>query len=423
MGKNKLDQALLDKSAMRDLLEKLAVKHQKSHRWDTSPVVKNTELSKIIQQETFFIKYILDKIAKDEVNFHPLKSQIIQQDKKERQIFIQNWVDKILQIRIKEVIEEELKPFINKNVYSFQKGKGPLHAIERFLTFLKSQKSGLYILQLDITKYGENIDQEIMFEILDKKLELEHNPTLKSHLKKIISFEVYNPESGTKSKPIGLASGAPLVPLFENLYLLPVDDYIEKSSPLFYCRYGDDMILAFGNRKQAEVSIELIQKEVSKIKLTIKPEKIKITDLGKTGSFEWLGYKVNNNLEVGSKEKHVKKICKEIKDEIHKHFFLLRQIGFKPRKISDLKDSLETLEKKIYQNFTNRIFHYYTSDKETKQIDTYRLDQTHKAICRNFRIDKRMGWKIIRQLKHKSANQFRMQFLRKKQWPKVPLRT
>ena len=423
MGKNKLDQALLDKSAMRDLLEKLAIKHQNGHRWSTSPVVKNTELSKIIQQETFFLEYIFNKIAKDEINFHPLKSQIIQQDKKERQIYIQNWVDKILQIRIKEVIEEELNPFINKNVYSFQKGKGPIHAIERFLTFLKSQNSGVHILQLDITKYGENIDQSIMLEILREKMDLEHNPILESNLKKIIRFEVINPESETHSRPMGLASGAPLVPLFENIYLLPVDNYIEKSSPLFYCRYGDDMILAFKNKKQAEESIEEIQKEVSKIKLTIKPEKIKITDLSKQGSFEWLGYKINHNLEVGSKEKHVKKLCREIKDEIHKHFFLLRQIGFKPKRISDLKESLETLEKKIYQNFSNRIFHYYTSDQETKQIDTYRLDQTHKAICRNFRIDKRMGWKIIRQLTHKSANQFRMQFLRKKKWPKVPLRT
>ena len=295
--------------------------------------------------------------------------------------------------------------------------------MEAYLQFARQCKSEIYVLQLDITKYGENIDQMLLRAMLHEKLNLAENPLMAGYLDKILNYEIIDIDGKKIEKNIGIPTGSPMVPLFENLFLNPIDQFIEEMNPLFYCRYGDDMVIAFESQERTLISLEQISVEITKMKLSIHPEKIKIIKMTSDTSFDWLGFKVTGKKQLASKNKHVKKLTKEIKYEIHKHFFLLRQIHLTSPDIKELTKSLEELERKIYHRYSNRIFNFYTCDEQTKMIDEFRIRQTHKAICRNFRIDKRIAWKMLRQLKHKSANQMRMHFLRKKQWPKVPLKS
>lgn len=423
MGESSLDESLLNKSELRILLEKLTLRHRSSHRWWSSPVVKNVELAKLILNEALFMDFILKRMNKDELIFHPFKKVLIQQETKLREIYVQNWVDKIIQLRIQEIINEKLRPIINKNVYSFQKGRGPVHAVEAFLTFAKNCKTEIFVLQLDISKYGDNIDQNLLRESLHAKLELEKNPLMAAHINKTLTFEILDTDGQTIQKTKGIPTGSPLVPLFENLYLLPVDEFIECQKPLFYCRYGDDMVVAYESMSKVEASLPQITVEVNKLQLSIHPDKIKITKLSGTASFDWLGFSITGQKQTASKESHVKKLAADIKKEIHKHFFLLRQIHPTATDLKALSKSLEKLEKKIYIKYANRIFNFFTSDTQSKEIDEVRIQETHRALCKNFKIDKKVAWKILRQTKHKSANQVRMHFLRKKQWPKVPLKS
>jgi hypothetical protein len=423
MGESCLDESLLNKSELRILLEKLTLRHRRSHRWWSSPVVKNVELAKLILNEALFMDFVLKKMKNDELIFHPFKKVLIQQETKLREIYVQNWVDKIIQLRIQEIINEELKPFINKNVFSFQKGRGPVHAIQAFLTFAKNCQTEIYVLQLDISKYGDNIDQDLLRASLHNKLALDKNPLMSAHISKTLTFEILDTDGQTIQKPKGIPTGSPLVPLFENLYLLPVDEFIENQKPLFYCRYGDDMVIAYESMSKVETSLPHITAEVNKLQLSIHPDKIKITKLTGIASFEWLGFRITGQKQTTSKDSHVKKLAYDIKKEIHKHFFLLRQIQPAATDLKALSKSLEKLEKKIYNKYANRIFNFFTSDAQTKKIDELRIQETHRALCKNFRIDKKVAWKILRQSKHKSANQVRMHFLRKKQWPKVPLKS
>lgn len=419
MIQNNLDSRLLDESALRLLLEKLTHKHRGTHRWWSSPVVKNTELAKIMIHDIQFMNFILKTMKSDNTHFHPFKKIIIQQESKAREIYIQNWVDKIIQIRIQEIISEILDPVISKNVYSFKIGSGPVHAVEAFLKFAKSYKKDIFVLQLDISKYGDNIDQAILLSMLKTKLDLQNNPLLSSHITKLLNFNVLEDQALKKGQ--GIATGSPLVPLFENFYLLPVDQMIESSKPLFYCRYGDDMVLAYESRETLEENLQVVTKSIQEIKLSIHPEKIKITHLTEGSHFEWLGYKLTGKKQTEPKDTHEERIKKELRNEIHKHFFFLKQINQKCPSAEELSKSLENLEKKIYLKYANRFIYFYTSDSKAKSLDIFRIEETHKAICKNFRFGKKEAWKLLRKLKRKSANQTRMHFLRKKQWPKVPL--
>jgi hypothetical protein len=418
MKNGELDKDLLNRSAMRILFEKLTLKYLGSHRWLSSPVVKNTALSQIIQNDKRVINFLVDKIEKMKIDFHPLKKIILTKDSKEREIYTQNWPDKIIQARVKEVIEDQLNKNLSPRVYSFQTGKGPIHAIESFLKFIKSQSDQTYILQLDISKYGENIDKEKLFQILNEKLSLNENPKTKTILKEIIYFQSDDAQSINK----GLASGTPLVPLFENIYLSRFDFAQEQSTAKFYCRYGDDIIIAFNNELDLKRELIAIEKELKESCLELNKEKSKITKLDHNNCIEWLGYKINGKAETIQKEKHVKKICLEIKSEIHKHMHLLKTTRYNCNNYEGIKRGLEKLEERIYEKYLNRVFHFFTSETESKKIDKYRIEQTHKALCKNLKIDKRKGWEILRLIKHKSANQVRMKFLRKRQWPKVPLK-
>jgi hypothetical protein len=418
MRNRDFDRDLVNRSAMRLLFEKLTLKYLGSHRWLSSPVVKNTALSQIIQNDKEVLNFLLDKLEKMNIDFHPLKKIILKKDLKEREIYTQNWPDKIIQARVKEIIEIELNKNLSGRVYSFQTGKGPIHAIESFLNFIKSKRNPIYVLQLDISKYGESINKEQLLSLLNEKLFLDKSPKTKKILQDIIYYQ----DEAEKKRSTGLASGTPLVPLFENIYLAKFDFSRETSAAKFYCRYGDDIIVAFDNESELTQELTVIRKELEELCLTINEEKLKLTKLSTKNSIEWLGYKINGKAETGQKEKHVKKICLEIKSEIHKYMHLLKKTNFKGNNFEGIKRGLITLEERIYEKHLNRIFHFYTSETEAKKIDKYRIEQTHKALCKNLKIDKRIGWKILRSIKHNSVNQIRMKFLRKKQWPKVPLR-
>ena len=419
MIQNELDRRLLDESALRLLLEKLTHKHRGTHRWWSSPVVKNTELARLMIHDSQFMNFILKTMRLDNTHFHPFKKIIIKQESKDREIYIQNWVDKIIQIRIQEIISEVLDPIISKNVYSFKIGRGPVHAVEAFLKFAKDYKKDIFVLQLDISKYGDNIDQNILLSMINSNLDLQNNPIFSSHILKTLNFTVLDNLEIKKGQ--GIATGSPLVPLFENFYLLPVDKTIESSKPLFYCRYGDDMVLAYESREQLERNLQTVTKNIQDLKLSIHPEKIKITHLTGESCFEWLGYKLTGKKQTEPKDIHEARIKKELRNEIHKHFFFLKQINQIAPGSEELTKSLEALEKKIYLKYANRFIYFYTSDSKAKSLDTFRINETHKAICKNFRFDKKEAWALLRKLKRKSANQSRMHFLRKKQWPKVPL--
>lgn len=207
------------------------------------------------------------------------------------------------------VVDNFLEPyfvptFVNTS-YACLKGKGMHKAcleVQKTMKHLERIWKEYYILKMDVRKYFQNIDKDILYRILNRKIQ--DNKVLWL-LKEII----YSNE-GKK----GLAIGNYTSQMFANIYLNEVDQYIKnKLHCKYYFRYLDDSICMFKTKEEAKIALEKIKKFLrDNLELELN-EKTQIFK-NKQG-INFCGYKINPyRLKIRDKrKKKTKKESKRIK--------------------------------------------------------------------------------------------------------------
>ena len=162
-----------------------------------------------------------------------------------------------------------------------------------------------YILKMDVRKYFQNIDKDILYKILVRKIQ---DVKLLWLLKEII----YSNE-GKK----GLAIGNYTSQMFANIYLNEVDQYVKNILHCkYYFRYLDDSIAMFKTKEEAKEALGKIKEFLEK-KLELElNEKTQIFK-SKQG-INFCGYKINQyRLKIRDRGKRkLKKKVKELKYKI-----------------------------------------------------------------------------------------------------------
>lgn len=160
-----------------------------------------------------------------------------------------------------------------------------------------------YILKMDISKYFENIDRDILYNLICKKIA---DKKVLSLTRKILdSTKKYDVVCG-KSLPIGNYSSQ----MFANIYLNSLDKYLKEILRLkFVYRYMDDVVIILESKAKA--------KEVLKLITIFLKEELKLTLNSKTNIFKisqgvnFCGYKINvkrMKIRNSGKKKLVKKM-------------------------------------------------------------------------------------------------------------------
>ena len=162
-----------------------------------------------------------------------------------------------------------------------------------------------YILKMDISKFFQNIDKDILIKILKRKI--------KDKDLMWLTKEIIYSNEGKKNLPIGNYTSQ----MFANIYLNEIDQYIKHKLKIkFYFRYMDDCILFVKTKLEAKEALE-------KIKVFLK-EKLELELNKKTQIFKnkqgvnFCGYKINEyRLKIRDKGKRkLKKKIKKLKYEI-----------------------------------------------------------------------------------------------------------
>ena len=210
------------------------------------------------------------------------------------------------------VVDNFLEPyfvptFVNTS-YACLKKRGMHKAcldVQNTMKHLERTWKEYYILKMDVRKYFQNIDKDILYKILNKKIQ---DNKLLWLLKEII----YSNE-GKK----GLAIGNYTSQMFANIYLNEVDQYIKnKLHCKYYYRYLDDSICMFKTKEEAKNALEKIKEFLEKnLELELN-EKTQIFK-NKQG-VNFCGYKINPyRLKIRDKGKRkLKKKVKELKYKI-----------------------------------------------------------------------------------------------------------
>jgi retron-type reverse transcriptase len=164
--------------------------------------------------------------------------------------------------------------------YSCRVEKGTHRAVLRLEQFCRkasrNNNRNIYALKCDIKRFFDSIDQEILLELIQKKIDDKN--------------AIWLIETIIKSFDSGLPLGNVTSQIFANIYLNELDQFIKhKLKEKYYLRYCDDFIILLEDKKYLEKLIPEIGKFLEQeLKLKLHPDKIIIRKLRQ--GIDFLGY-------------------------------------------------------------------------------------------------------------------------------------
>ncbi len=218
-------------------------------------------------------------------------SQFTIYEPKERLISVVPFIDRVMHHAIMNVLEPVFEKQFIFHTYACRKGKGSHKAIK--YAFCKA-KNCEYFLKLDVKKYFENIDHNILKRKLSK--------IIKDKDCLDLLFDIIDSFGIEKGLPIGNLTSQ----FFANLYLSELDHFVlENLKPSGYCRYMDDFILFSNSKIDLKKMLNSIESFcLNNLLLTLKPY---IFGKSKDG-IAFLGYKITcKDVDLLQKSKKRKK--------------------------------------------------------------------------------------------------------------------
>jgi retron-type reverse transcriptase len=219
---------------------------------------------------------------------HASYDQFYVTDPKQRHISKASVRDRLVHQVVYDVLNEALdKQFIFQSLSS-RLGKGThigvglLHQMIKKVS--KNGKLPCYALKMDIRRFFDTIDHQILKILLRKNIQDEKALKLIDSI--IDSFKVNSGVTGNIVIPLGNVTSQ----LFANLYLNELDDFVKQTlREKYYLRYCDDFIILSNDRFHLKNIIDVIRKFLDEnLRLELYLKKVIIRKLGQ--GIDFVGY-------------------------------------------------------------------------------------------------------------------------------------
>lgn len=222
-------------------------------------------------------------------------TDILSKNGKVRTIAKVNSIDKLVSRMIYQVIDPIISNLFQDNSYAYRKEKGVLNAVLCMKDYLNDGYT--FVLNVDIKKYFDNINHNILFSMLEEVL---NDNDFVNLIFKFIKVDIKKEfKKYTLSK--GVLQGSLLSPLLSNLYLTKLDA-IFKDNNIKYIRYADDIRIFAKSYSDINKYKEKLLIEIKKFDLNLNEKKTCILDC-KVNNPMFLGYEIikvesNNKYEI-----------------------------------------------------------------------------------------------------------------------------
>ena len=259
-----------------------------------------------------------------------------------RRIEKSKYIDRIVhRWYVNSFIEKYYIPQFISTSYACLKGKGMHKAcldLQKAMKHCKTVWGEYYILKMDIRKYFENINKDILLQIMERKIK---DPKLLWLTKEII----YSNQGKT-----GLPIGNYTSQMYANIYLNELDQYIKHNLKCkYYYRYMDDAVILINTKDEAKEMLERIKKFLE-VKLQLELNQKTQIFKSKQG-VNFCGYKINEyRLKIRDRGKRkLKKKVKSLKEKVESgeisskeaKLYLAGHLGYiKIANVRNLKDKL-----------------------------------------------------------------------------------
>lgn len=255
-----------------------------------------------------YIMWLYESL-KNKTYRHSGYSEFYVTEPKLRKIEKSKYIDRIVhRWYVDNFMEEYFVKSFSSTSYACIKNRGMHKAcldVQNAMKHCKRTWNNYYIIKMDVAKYFQNIDKQILYKILCRKIKDENLLWL--------TREILYSNGTQKGLPIGNYTSQ----CFANIYLNELDQYMKHVLKIKYAyRYMDDVVVLV---KAKEEAIEKLKKIRNFLKENLDLELNKKTQIFKSSQgVNFCGYKINEyRLKIRDKGK------KKLKQKIKK---LTRQI-------------------------------------------------------------------------------------------------
>lgn len=199
--------------------------------------------------------------------------EIPKKDGKMRKLGIPTLRDRIAQEVVRNYMEKRIEPKFHKNSYGYRPMRSSHEAIEQVRRNCLEKD---WVIDMDITKFFDEIDHELMLKAVEAMHEEEW---VKMYVKRWLEMKVEKADGSQYDRQgKGTPQGGVISPLLANLFLhFALDQWLTKFYPdIGFVRYADDMVVHCQSRAEAEGVLAALRQRLEEVKLRMHEKKTKI---------------------------------------------------------------------------------------------------------------------------------------------------
>lgn len=209
-------------------------------------------------------------------SYHPSavrEVEISKKDGKMRKLGIPTLRDRIAQCVVKEYMEKKIDQRFHQHSYGYRPMRNQKQAVEQVR---KNCKEKDWVIDLDISKFFDEIDHELLMKAVEKMVEEKWVRMYISRWLKMRIVDKQGKEYDRQGK--GTPQGGVISPLLSNIFLhYALDRWIELKYPqISFVRYADDMVIHCRTEQEANEVVASVKARLKEVKLRINEEKTQI---------------------------------------------------------------------------------------------------------------------------------------------------
>jgi len=265
--------------------------------------------------------------------------------------------------------------------YGFRPKKNTHQAIGKSLEYINEGYQ--HIVEIDLKSFFDEVDHVLLLQILYRKIKCKATMTL---LRRWLRTPILLNGKLVKRRK-GVPQGSPISPLFSNIILHELDEFME-SRGMKFVRYADDFSIYCKSKSKAKFQGNEVYKFLrDKLKLPINREK---SGIRRPINFQILGYGFVPTYRKGDKGKYQLIVTKKRWETLK---FKLKEITRKTSPLS-FNERITKLNQ-VMRGWVN-YFKYASISHKLKEIDSWVRNRLRYCIWHDWKKPERKRKNLIR---------------------------